>query len=1295
MVTVNENLMGTVSVSYLPAIQAAKQFSVSLEQLNTQLMNHQRLARQTGVVTAAGLAGQFNNQGIILDRYGRTLVDVNKKTETLTQTAAKQSKTVKDLANSHGFLAHRLGWFVSGTFFYGAINAAGQAVEAIKEVEMGMVEIARVTEDATADFDKMRTELLQLGIDYGRSWEEVQDIALRWAQAGYNVKEVLELTRSSLLALNTAELDIKNSTESLVGIMSQWGLQSKDLIGIIDKINLTADDYTVTSQDLVDGLLRSSEAAKNMGLSLEQTISLLTVMREASGRTGREVGNALRSILVFTQRDKTINVLERLGISSFTDSLKTQFRPAWDIFADVAAKWNSSAVEIQEGFIEAANDAGLLNEELTSLVGMGETWNDVQKRDAAEGMAGNYRRNYIISLITKLAKAQEVLNNMTDAAGYSMRENERTMEALEMKVQALKTAFTMLAVEIGEAGLLDVLKGAVDSTRELIEGFEQLDPAVRKLLIWMGEAVALMGVANITAKTFFSVDLLKGLYNYINGIQKAEVATQGLLAAQTGLLASFRALPVAGQIALVGFLSMAIYNLARSTVDTTEETDKLIQRSTNAAQKAKAQADEIKNLVEEYTDLKDKAGKSNEEIERFNKASDRLLELMPQIAPTFDEAGNAVINYGDLVKYSRIELEKLNKEMRDNIELAGKTAQSQILTLERDIAEQQEYLELLMAVYRGELSATSVQMAKYKDKIPGLAYRPEYLALSEEELLRLHTEGLEGLNELREKLKNAQKAVQLAEQLAASGLQPMWGMDMWGRETVSAPGVRGETPAQAYERLNAERERLNHQMKIGEISTEKYLASLKNIEQQMREAGVEERKIWSIQEEIASLQKKAGANLEDEADKLKKFYDEAYRDAMAYYQHETALARLSRDEQIQYLRDLSQAHEWEKEKMWSLEEQIFRLYREELKAMDETIEKSYRERIRQIDDERDAAIESIQAQIDALDALKESDDRLEAEREHNERIAELEKERRYHELRTGAEHEEAILEINKKIEEEKRSWQKQQEDWALEDRKIALRQQIETIRKNAEKEKKIWQETYDDIKMKWDSWSTEFAQSAINDPKWLEIGKKIGQQIANGFQGSISSMGNIISRAGGYTSSGGGGGSSGGGASSGGFSDGSVRVTLPDGTVTTGERVGNTIYYAGTPIREAFAGRDVQWNSSDDSVVIRHEGGIVGKPLAEHERLVRALEYEYVLSKKQMDLLDGILFPKVQGPSLDFQFKRLIAAIQTGMMPPTQTKRGDVIFKAPLFNAEKVQFGDRQDMEIMARELKRQVAKVR
>lgn len=190
-------------------------------------------------------------------------------------------------------LQRRLGWFFTGSITFGTVNAIKEAVSTFKEVEMGVTEIARVMNDSSFVFKEYRDNLLALGVEYGQTFDVVQNIALRWAQSGYSTADSLELARTSLLALNTAELDARNATESMIGIMAQWQLEAGEMELVMDKINKTADNYTVTSQDLVDGLLRSSGAARVMNVSLDETIGLLTVMREASGRTGREVGKQI------------------------------------------------------------------------------------------------------------------------------------------------------------------------------------------------------------------------------------------------------------------------------------------------------------------------------------------------------------------------------------------------------------------------------------------------------------------------------------------------------------------------------------------------------------------------------------------------------------------------------------------------------------------------------------------------------------------------------------------------------------------------------------------------------------------------------------------------------------------------------------------------------------------------------------------------------------------------------------------------------------------------------------------
>ena len=297
-------IISRLGVDYSQALLSTRQLANETDKLNAKLLNLRLTVADLNRVGTISLAQQLKGDKVIYDQYGRVLsvVDSNIKkitsaTETATQAAKRHAVNVKDVATQYNVLesqfSRRASWFLAGSTFFGSIAALQQTVKTISDVEMGMTQIARVTEDATFNFTEMRDELLKLGQEYGMTWQNVQDISLKWAQAGYGMKDTLELTRASLLALNTAELDANYATQGLIAIMAQWGMTADQLLPTIDKINKVADDFAVTSQDLVDGLNRSSGAARVLGLNLDQTIAILTVMREATGRTGKEVGKRI------------------------------------------------------------------------------------------------------------------------------------------------------------------------------------------------------------------------------------------------------------------------------------------------------------------------------------------------------------------------------------------------------------------------------------------------------------------------------------------------------------------------------------------------------------------------------------------------------------------------------------------------------------------------------------------------------------------------------------------------------------------------------------------------------------------------------------------------------------------------------------------------------------------------------------------------------------------------------------------------------------------------------------------
>lgn len=251
-------IIQSLDLDYSKAILSTKHFEQSIESLNKQLLGMKGIAIQTakdiGNSFSSTLGTSVGSKSIV-DQYGNAFKTIQMESAkfsksttsgftSATVAAKDHAKSVKDVAKEYNVMGsefqRRVGWFTSGALFYGALKGAKEAITTISQVEMGMVEIARVMEDSTFVFENYRDELLKLGVDYGQSFETVQQIALRWAQSGYNVADSLELAKTSLLALNTAELDAKNATESMIGIMAQWQLQAEDLALVMDKINLTA-----------------------------------------------------------------------------------------------------------------------------------------------------------------------------------------------------------------------------------------------------------------------------------------------------------------------------------------------------------------------------------------------------------------------------------------------------------------------------------------------------------------------------------------------------------------------------------------------------------------------------------------------------------------------------------------------------------------------------------------------------------------------------------------------------------------------------------------------------------------------------------------------------------------------------------------------------------------------------------------------------------------------------------------------------------------------------------------------
>lgn len=323
-----------------------------------------------------------------------------------------------------------------------------QIVDVIKTTEDAVIDLQRVLNDDSISQSRITDELYDIAYEYGRTFEEVAEVAQQFVQAGNDWNDSVELTRGTMLALNTAELDVTQSTDGLIAVMAQWNLKAEDYADVIDKINITADDFAVTSEKIVAALQRSSSSAKNANISLEETIGIITALAEATGRSGENIGTALNSLIIYTSKASALETFAEIG----SDAMKK-----------VVKDYQQGAVSIYKVWEQLSKEVSHLSAQQQSVLFESSDFQELAATLETElkdvyGAAGTYRQNYFIALLNDMGRAKEAVENMADAEGYSLQENEKYMQGLTANWNQLKATLAELAVQLGEAGLLDTLK---------------------------------------------------------------------------------------------------------------------------------------------------------------------------------------------------------------------------------------------------------------------------------------------------------------------------------------------------------------------------------------------------------------------------------------------------------------------------------------------------------------------------------------------------------------------------------------------------------------------------------------------------------------------------------------------------------------------------------------------------------------------------------------------------------------------------------------------------------------------
>ena len=462
------------------------------------------------------------------------------KTGAATQAALKNTK---DFAGNIQSATQPIADFTAGALkFEAALLASGAAIAAFSvsiasNFQAALADLSKVLSD-TDSIEQYKDLALELGQSYGVASVEVLKSITNYKQAGFSAQEAGQLTKSGLDLVIAGGLEATRAADLLVASIKGFGVEASESTVIVDLLNQVSNEYAATTEQLLEGFSVLSPVAQAAGLSLQETVGILTPGIEVF-QSGSEVANALRtSLLRLVDDSKPVQEgLAALGVSQ--KDANGELRSARDIYFDVAEALQG--VDQNQKLYIASQLVGInrSSEFLAVTNGLDKTL-----RIAGDGYnyVGSAAKEVALQLATAenaTNRAQVALTNLFNAIGTPLLDEYTGIaDAISAIVRSISASAQS---ETGVGQLVDFVESQFASLQLTLESVAKNLPEALSKADFSGFVRGVEAVAGAVGDLFGGIDLstADGLARAIEAVGSAFNALSQFSA---GVIDSFKPL---------------------------------------------------------------------------------------------------------------------------------------------------------------------------------------------------------------------------------------------------------------------------------------------------------------------------------------------------------------------------------------------------------------------------------------------------------------------------------------------------------------------------------------------------------------------------------------------------------------------------------------------------------------------------------------------------------------------------------------------------------------------------------
>ena len=163
---------------------------------------------------------------------------------------------------------------------YDIIRYVRNGVEAVREIDLAMTELKKVTDETDASYAKFLETASKTSSTIGATLKDFTTVTSDFARLGYSMDDAADLARVALVYENVGDgfSSVSEASESIISTMKAFGIEATDTMEIVDKFNEVGNNFAITSKGIGDALQRSASSLYEAGNTLDESIGLITGM---------------------------------------------------------------------------------------------------------------------------------------------------------------------------------------------------------------------------------------------------------------------------------------------------------------------------------------------------------------------------------------------------------------------------------------------------------------------------------------------------------------------------------------------------------------------------------------------------------------------------------------------------------------------------------------------------------------------------------------------------------------------------------------------------------------------------------------------------------------------------------------------------------------------------------------------------------------------------------------------------------------------------------------------------------